>query len=78
VRLPLTIKLLLDQKNFYQIEVLFQRYHSLLQIYKDKPVLSTIVSDIEEHLRVARKDQLLKLLSEVNIEDVSRFLNLFP
>jgi hypothetical protein len=45
--MPLTLKVLLDQKNYKQVEVLYLRYYPLLETYKDKPVLSTIVGDIE-------------------------------
>lgn len=45
--MPLTLKVLLDQKNVKQIECLYLRYYPLLLAYKDKPVLSTIVGDIE-------------------------------
>jgi hypothetical protein len=78
VRLPMTIRLLLDQGNMSQIEVLFQRYQSLLMAYRSKPVLSTIISDIEEQLRVARKYQLMRLLTEISGAEASRFLNLHP
>ena len=62
VKMPLTLKVLLDQKNYKQVEVLYLRYYPLLETYKDKPVLSTIVGDIEQQLRMVRKMQLRRFL----------------
>ena len=76
VKLPHTIKLLMDQGNLSQVEVLFQRYRSLLEAYRSKPILCAIVADIEEQLRAARKSQLVALLSEISSTNTCRFLNL--
>ena len=66
--MPLTLKVLLDQKNYKQVEILYLRYYPLLVAYRDKPVLSTILGDIEEQLRVVRKMQLIKFLYTVSRE----------
>lgn len=55
---------------------MFQRYFPLLQTYRNKAVLRTIVSDIEEQLRIARKMQLMQLLTEIKEPDAVRFLRI--
>jgi hypothetical protein len=47
VKLPLTLKILLDQRNLKQIEVLFSRYGELIHTYKNKAVLREIIEDID-------------------------------
>ena len=76
--MPLTLKVLLDQKNYKQVEVLYLRYYPLLVAYKDKSVLSTIVGDIEQQLRVVRKMQLVKLLYSITRDQAVIFINLYP
>lgn len=72
------MKTLLDQDNIAQIEVLFQRYHPLLELYRQKAVISAIVLDIDEQLRISRMTQLQKLMVQMTKEQIQHFINLFP
>lgn len=76
VRLPLTLKILLDQRNMKQIEMLFARYGELMNTYRSKAVLKEIIADIDEQMRSARRYQLMRVLDSIFRNEVEIFINL--
>lgn len=78
VKLPSTLKVLLDQQNIKQMAVLFNRYSSLIETYRDNPIIRNITAGIEEILVQARKKQLLRFMSHCLKEEAEIFLQLFP
>ena len=74
--MPLSIKVLLDQGNFKQIQQLYARYLPLINTYRDKPVLNGIIEEIEEAVKEAQKIQLKCILKNIRREKVDIFVGL--
>lgn len=74
----MTLKILLDQRNIKQIEILFNRYCDLIETYRNKAVLKYIINDIDDQIRDSRKFQLHRLLDSIDKVEVDIFVSLHP
>ena len=67
-KLPNTILLNTEQGKLDQIPILFSNYLKFIELYRNKPIIGAIISNIEQNMTVARIKQTQKVLLTFQIK----------